>query len=97
MLGLKDTVTKSELDRAKKHLKGNLILGLESTSSRMNNIARQEIYFKRHFSPEKIMRSIDAVTLSNIKDLAERLVKKELFAITAYGDLNAGMLDGILH
>jgi predicted Zn-dependent peptidase len=40
MLDLKNTLTDTELERAKKHLKGNLILGLESTSSRMNNIAR---------------------------------------------------------
>ena len=43
-------VTPEELRRAKDHLKGSYVLGLESTSSRMGNLARQELYFKRFFS-----------------------------------------------
>src|SRR5271154_5984835 len=43
-------VTAEELRRAKDHLKGSYVLGLESTSSRMGNLARQELYFKRFFS-----------------------------------------------
>src|SRR4030095_6814281 len=39
-----------ELRRAKDHLKGSLMLNLESTSSRMSHLARQEIYFDRQFS-----------------------------------------------
>ena len=39
----------AELQRAKDHLKGNLMLGLESTSSRMSNLARQEMYFDRPY------------------------------------------------
>ena len=69
--GLKDTLTEEELERAKNHLKGNIILGLESTSSRMNNIARQEIYYGKYFSPKEIMSEIDSIKLQQIKELAE--------------------------
>ena len=45
-----------ELRRAKDHLKGSLMLGLESTSSRMSNLARQEMYFDRQFSLDETLR-----------------------------------------
>ena len=51
-----------ELRRAKDHLKGSLMLSLESTSSRMSQLARQDIYFGRHFSLDEILAAIDAVT-----------------------------------
>ncbi|MHB8880122.1 MAG: M16 family metallopeptidase [Thermodesulfovibrionales bacterium] len=95
MLGLRDSLTEVELQRAKNHLKGSLILGLESTSSRMNNIARQEIYFGRYFSPDEIIKSVDKVTMSQIQGLAERLIRKELFACTVYGPVQKNVLDGV--
>jgi predicted Zn-dependent peptidase len=76
---LKDTVNDGELQRAKNQLKGNIILGLESSSSRMNNIARQEIYYGKYFSPKEIMDEIDSITLKQIKDLAEKMVKRNGF------------------
>ena len=42
-----DGVTADELRRAKDHLKGSLMLSLESTGSRMTRIAKQELYFGR--------------------------------------------------
>jgi predicted Zn-dependent peptidase len=96
MLDLKDTLTDTELERAKKHLKGNLILGLESTSSRMNNIARQEIYFGRYISSDEIMKSVERVDLKQVKDLADRLIRKDLFSITAYGPIQKNVLDAVL-
>lgn len=94
---LKDTITEMELERAKNHLKGNIILGLESTGSRMNNIARQEIYYGKYYSPKEVMKEIDLIKLSQIKDLAERLVKKEGFSITVYGPVHERDLKGILN
>jgi predicted Zn-dependent peptidase len=93
---LKDTVSDSELLRAKNQLKGNIILGLESTSSRMNNIARQEIYYGKYYSPKEIMNEIDSITLAQIKELAERLVRKDCFALTVYGPVMEDNLKGIL-
>ncbi len=95
MLALPDTLTETEFERSKKHLKGNLILGLESTSSRMQNIARQEIYFGRYISPDEIIQSVDRVRLPEVKDLAHRLIQKELFSLTAYGPIQKNVLDGL--
>lgn len=96
MNSLRDTLDEVELKRAKDQLKGNIILGLESTSSRMHNIARQEIYYDRYYSPEEIMKEIDLITLGEIKDLVERLVKKEMFSLAVYGAVHEEDLRGIL-
>ncbi|MEW6213900.1 MAG: pitrilysin family protein [Nitrospirota bacterium] len=96
MYGLNDTLTGVELQRAKNHLKGNIILGLESTSSRMNNIARQEIYYGRYYSPKEIMKEIDSITLDHIKELSERLIEKECLSLTVYGPVYEKDLKGIL-
>lgn len=94
---LKDTVNETELQRAKNQLKGNIILGLESTSSRMNNIARQEIYYGKYYSPREIMNEIDSITVKQIKELTEQLVQKECFSLTIYGPVVADDLKGILN
>jgi predicted Zn-dependent peptidase len=85
MTGLKDTITEAELRRAKDQIKGNLILGLESTNSRMQNIARQEIYYGRFISPEETIREIDAVSLGQVQELAGRLVNADRLALTILG------------
>ena len=94
---LKDTMNETELQRAKNQLKGNIILGLESSSSRMNNIARQEIYYGKYYSPREIMNEIDSITVKQIKELTEQLVQKECFSLTIYGPVVADDLKGILN
>jgi len=96
MHSLKDTVTETELQRAKNQLKGNIILGLESTSSRMNNIARQEIYYGKYYSPKEIMHEIDTITLKQIKELSDRIVQKEMSSLTIYGPVHEADIKGIL-
>jgi predicted Zn-dependent peptidase len=95
--GLKNTLTEAELERAKNHLKGNIILGLESTGSRMNNIARQEIYHGRYYSPKEVMKEIDSTTLSHVRDLAEKLIKQESLSLTVYGPVYEKDLKGLLN
>lgn len=89
---LRDTITEIELQRAKEQLKGNLILGLESTSSRMQNIARQAIYYGRYFSPEEIMKEIDAVDMGQVKTLADTLITKDAVALTVLGPVQPSQL-----
>lgn len=96
MHDLKSTLAEVELQRAKNHLKGNIILGLESTSSRMTNIARQEIYHGRYYSPKEIMKEVDSITLDHVQALAEKLIKQKRFSLTVYGPVYERDLKGIL-
>ena len=84
---LPDTIEQAELDRAKEQLKGNLILGLESTSNRMQNIAKQEIYFGRHFTPQEVIEQIDAVTLPKLKEVAHMLISGKSPVLTVLGPI----------
>lgn len=86
--GLSGTVTADDLERAKSQLKGNLVLALESTSNKMTNIAKQEIYYGRYFSSDEIISMVESVTLDDIKDLASRLAGDGEFALTVYGPVH---------
>ena len=96
MHDLKSTLTEVELQRSKNQLKGNIILGLESTSSRMANIARQEIYHGRYYSPKEIMKEVDSITLGHIQNLAEKLIKQEGISLTVYGPVYERDLKGVI-
>ena len=63
-------VAPDELRRAKDHLKGSLMLSLESTSSRMSNLARQQMYFGRFFTLDELVESIDGVTDEDVRQIA---------------------------
>ncbi|MBC8414396.1 MAG: insulinase family protein [Nitrospira sp.] len=96
MRNLSSTVTEEELVRAKAQLKGNLILALESTSNKMNNIAKQEIYYGRYYTPEDIIAMVEAIKLESVKDLAERLSSEAPFALTIYGPTENSDLSGVI-
>jgi len=81
-----EPVTDAELKLAKDHLKGNLMLSLESSSSRMSNLARQEIYFGRHFSLDEILAGIDAVEHRHLIDLAQELFVPERSTLAVLGN-----------
>ena len=81
--------TAKELSSAKLHLKGSILLSLESTVSRMSGIARQEYYFGRQFSADEIIEHIDAVTLENIQQVAQTIVDPESLSLTLLGNLKA--------
>ncbi len=96
MQGLYSSITDIELRRAKDQLKGNIVLGLESTSSRMQSIARQEIYFGRNFSQSEIMKSIESVTMEQVRELSHRLINSNNMCLTVLGRLKEEEFKDIL-
>ena len=85
LMNLEGSVTPDELQRAKAQLKGNLILALESTSNKMTNIAKQEIYYGKYFTPDEIIKMVDDVTIDDLKALSGRIVGESPIAVTVYG------------
>jgi predicted Zn-dependent peptidase len=84
----RDGVTADELRRAKDHLKGSLMLSLESTGSRMTRIAKQELYFQRPFTFDEILGEIERVTVADVRVLGERLLATPL-SLVALGPKSA--------
>jgi predicted Zn-dependent peptidase len=86
---LKDEpMPESELRRAKDHLKGSLMLNLESTSSRMSHLARQEIYFDRHFGLDETLEGVERVTIDEVRRVARDLFSEGSLAATVLGAVN---------
>ncbi|HEV2176348.1 MAG TPA: pitrilysin family protein [Terriglobia bacterium] len=86
---LKSTLLpEEELQRAKDYLKGSTLLSLESTMSRMSNLARQEMYFGRYISLDEIAQCVDAVTAEDVRGVARELLDAKKIALTVLGPLN---------
>jgi len=80
-----DGVTPDELESAKAQLKGNLLLGLESTSNRMHRIARSIIYSGRFLPVDELVRTIDGVTADHVRGMAARVLDRGRLSLVALG------------
>jgi len=77
-----------ELRRAKDQLKGNLLLSLESSMSRMSNLARQQMYFERFFGLNEILDRVEGVTEEQVMAMAAELFQPQRVAVTMLGRLD---------
>jgi predicted Zn-dependent peptidase len=82
-----ERVPDEELRRAKDHLKGSLMLSLESTGSRMSNLARQEMYFGRFFTLDELVESIESVTADSVQRIARAFFDTRQIGLTVLGNL----------
>jgi predicted Zn-dependent peptidase len=71
-----------ELQRTKSQLKGNLMLGLESTGSRMNRLAKMEIYLNRYFTLDDVIDGIEAATDDDVLDAARLVLDEKVLTST---------------
>ena len=86
------SVQNDELVTAKRQLKGNLLLSLESTGNRMNQLARNEIYFGRQIPSGEIEAGIESVTAGQIQDLAGEIFSPNGRAMTVIGPVQENEL-----
>ena len=80
-------VSDEELRRAKDHLKGSLMLSLESTASRMSNLARQEMYFSHFFTLDEVIESIESVEAADVQRIAQTFFDPKQIGLTVLGNL----------
>ncbi|HZT49984.1 MAG TPA: pitrilysin family protein [Hyphomicrobiaceae bacterium] len=64
----------AELARSKAQLKAGLLMGLESSSARAEQMARQLLLFDRLMDAPELIERIDSVTAEDVRDLAAKLV-----------------------
>jgi predicted Zn-dependent peptidase len=83
----RDGVRPRELAWAKQNLKGNMILALESTVSRMSSQARQEFYLGRVAPMEEWIAKADAVTADEVAQEAERLFDGRVLSLSVVGNV----------
>ncbi len=80
-----EALVPGELQRAKDHLKGSLMLGLESTSSRMSHLARQDIYGDESETLDSMLSAIDDVSEEAVMRVAHHLLSSGPLALTVLG------------
>lgn len=84
----KEPVSNEELENAKNHLKGSLILSLESSSNRMFSLARNEMIFGRQISTEEILDEISKVTVDDVLRVSQDLFLHSNYGIVVVGDMD---------
>jgi predicted Zn-dependent peptidase len=80
-----DGISAEELDRAKEHIKGRMVLGLESSSARMSRIARSTMYDVPLLSLDEMLARVNAVTLDDVASIASELYAPERFSAACVG------------
>lgn len=78
-------VSESELNKAKEQLKGNLLLGLESSSSRMSRIGTMEATIGKYVTLDEVIAKIDRVTIKDISTVANKLFQPDLVSCLILG------------
>jgi predicted Zn-dependent peptidase len=84
----KHGVRAEELRRGKEHLKGSLMLSLESTSSRMNRLAKQELRFGAFFSLDEMLAAIERVQLDDVEALISHILDEEQLSLLTLGPID---------
>jgi predicted Zn-dependent peptidase len=81
----RDGITAEEMERAKEHIKGRMVLGLESTSARMSRIARSTLYDVPLLSIDEMLARVDAVDTGEVAELAAELYDPSRFSAACVG------------
>ena len=92
----KKEAAKGELKSAKEQLKGSMLLGLETSESRMTKLARDEIYFKRTITLKEIIGGIDKVTPKDIRILAKDIFNPGKITLAAIGRIKGEDIPKVL-
>jgi predicted Zn-dependent peptidase len=84
---LKKGISKQELEKSREQLKGNYILGLESTSSRMNSIGKSELLLGYIDTPEEILEKIGNISMDGINEMIHRIFNLERKGVSIVGNI----------
>jgi predicted Zn-dependent peptidase len=76
---------KGELERAKEHARGRIMLSMESTSTRMTRLGRAIVTDTELLSPERIIAEIEAVEPDAVSELASLLLAPERLSVAGIG------------
>lgn len=80
-------ISEDELQKSKEQLKGNYILGLESTSSRMNSIGKSELLLGHINSAEEVLQKIDRIHMEQVREVIDQVFKIDKISFAAVGNI----------
>ena len=82
---VQEGVTEEELSRAREQSKAGVLMGLESTQSRMSHMGRSTLLTGTVLTPDEIISSYDAVTREDVFSLAQTIFDPTKMALSAVG------------
>ncbi len=82
-------VTEEELTRAREQVKANVLMGLESTSARMNRLGRGELFYGTIPEPDEIIARYDAVTAEDIRSMAQACLDLKNVSFSGVGKVDS--------
>ena len=89
----KDGMDKEEFLRAQKQLRGNYVLALESTSSRMNAIGRTTVMNGRLYTPEESIARIDKVTIDDVASVIPHVLDRSKMSVSVVGNVEQALIE----
>jgi predicted Zn-dependent peptidase len=90
---VREPVTEDELELAKQQAISSVLLSLESSSTRVGALARQEIIHGRRISPDEIIKMINAVSCESVRQVAQSCFTTAALSVGALGNLNGFAVD----
>ncbi|HEX6791542.1 MAG TPA: pitrilysin family protein [Candidatus Krumholzibacteria bacterium] len=84
-------IKRDELRDTKEHIKGRILLGLETSASRMMRLARNEITYGYQVSEKELIRRIDQVKMDDVVALASEVLDVDKYSIVSLGPSGAGL------
>jgi len=89
-------ITRLEFNRAKEQLKGGMLLGLETSDSRMMKLARDEIYYGRYIPVQEVVTAIDKLTIRQVKATAAKVFRPADMTLVSIGKVTRRSLPASL-
>ncbi|MDC8448193.1 MAG: insulinase family protein [Nitrospira sp.] len=84
-----------ELKRTQDQMKGSLMLSLESSHSRMNKLAKDELIAGTHTTLDDLIKEIDGVTEQQVFQIAQNLLIGDRIALTGLGPLSSRQVEDL--
>lgn len=81
----RDLVPADELESTKAQLRGNILLGLESTPNQMSRLARAELYAGRYVPVEELLEEVERITAEDVRRVAREILSRERLSLVALG------------
>ncbi|MCI0531438.1 MAG: insulinase family protein, partial [candidate division Zixibacteria bacterium] len=86
-----NAVGRRELEDAKSQIKGNTVIGLESSSSRMHRLARNELYLRRYIPLDQTISDINKIKVDDIHRIAREMFRPENYSAAVLGPVKNGL------
>lgn len=85
--------SEEEIDRAKGHMRGGLVLGMDDPGGRMSRLGRSELVHGEVLTVDELLARVDAVSAEDVSRVAKRIFTSGGAVLACVGPVTEGTLD----